>query len=388
MDPFNASVGHISMSLRPYGPRMHLDEDAASANPVGGVALAIPADIGENLSEYEAAAAYMAATAPKKKPEPAGAADPAAADPDNELPDLGDADPAEEPLISEDEEADPAAKPLIARPKSWTEAEDAEWQSTPRALQEKIVARELERDTALRRTQNEAADKLKGLTAKEHAAEHARQQYEAKLPALMQALHNTNNTAFSDIKSQDDADLLAQVDPARWVQWKAHQDRMQQTNHELLQAEGKKAAQTQTEWQNLRNSEDALASEKIPDLADPEKGPKLMKRAIARLGELGIDGDRLNDLASGKERLPIFNHVIQQLLNDSIALHDLRAASKKAVAVAKDVPPVQRPGSAKPSGAAATDRVQALETRLNNSGDIKDAAALYMAQQSAARRRA
>ena len=39
-----------------------------------------------------------------------------------------------------------------------------------------IVARELERDTAIRRAQNDAAEKLRGLTAKEQQAEQAMQQ--------------------------------------------------------------------------------------------------------------------------------------------------------------------------------------------------------------------
>jgi hypothetical protein len=360
------------------------DESTVGAGP--DVTIIPAADTGDNLSPAEAAKAYLAAIAPKKPDAAESAADPAATADDPELSEKDSADPLAEAAPGEDEEADPAAKPLIERPKSWTEAEEAEWQSTPRALQEKIVARELERDTALRRTQNDAAEKLKGLTAKEQQAEQAKQQYEAKLPALMQALHSQNNTAFSDIKSQDDADLLAVVDPARWVQWKSHQDRMGQTNFELQQADLNKAAKHQSEWQTLRNSEDALASEKIPDLADPDKGPKLMKRAIARLSELGIEGDKLNDLASGKSQLPVFHHAIQQLLFDSIKLADIEAA-KKAVA-AKPVPPVQRPGTPRPAGAANSDRIQALETKFNNSGDVRDATALYLAQQNAARRRA
>lgn len=381
---FLASASHISSMHRPYGPRVHLDENAVGAGP--DVVITPGADVGEELSISQAAAAYHAATT--KKPDPASAADPAAAG--DELPDEGDGDPAEEPLIAEGEEADPAEKPLIARPKSWTEAEDAEWQSTPRALQEKIVARELERDTAVRRAQNDTAELRKGLTAKEQAAEQAKQTYEAKLPALMTALHNTNNTAFSDIKSQDDADLLAQVDPTRWVQWKAHQDRMAQTNFELQQAENGKAAKHNSEWQEYRNKEDALATEKIPDLADPVKGPKLMERAGARLAELGFRPEELQNFVIGKEKIAVFDHRFQQLIMDSLKLADIQAARKTAAAklIAKPVPPVQRPGSTKPAGVIASDRVQALDSKLSSSGDLKDAVALYTAQQNAARRRA
>jgi hypothetical protein len=179
-----------------------------TALPPEGEPISYPIDGDEPMSLEDAARDLAAARNKALNPTAERAKEATA---ETELPPEGDADPAEEPPIGEDEEADPEAEklPPIERPKSWTETEDAEWRATPRALQEKIVARELERDTAIRRAQNEAAEKLKGLTAKEQQAEQVRQQYEAKLPALMQALHNTNNTAFSDIKSQDDADLLA-----------------------------------------------------------------------------------------------------------------------------------------------------------------------------------
>lgn len=361
-----------------------MSDEADSAPEAAAISYPIEGD--EPMSLEDAASGLAAAREKAANPKsPAKAAEAAPADP--ELPDEGDVDPDADPPIDEDEVADPAEQPPIARPKSWTETEDAEWKATPRALQEKIVARELDRDNALRKSQNEAADKLKGLTAKEQAAEQARQQYEAKLPALMQALHNTNNSAFSDIKSQDDADLLAVVDPVRWVQWKSHQDRMAATNYELQQAESGKSAKELKEWGEYRASQDVLATEAIPDLADPVKGPKLMERAGKRLADLGFTNEELGALINGKQKIAVVDHRFQKLVFDSIQLAEIQSA-KKAVAV-KLVPPVQRPGTPKPAAASSERQVQDLMKQLDTATGSRAAqlgAEIYRLQSKSAGR--
>lgn len=382
------SASHISMLHRPYGPRVHRDENASGGAPAGGAA-APATSAPESFSSSEDAARFWLSSREPREKENSGTANADAADDaleataENELSVEDNAAPDESQAHGEDQGANPAAEPPIARPKSWTEAEDAEWRSTPRALQEKIVARELERDTAIRRAQNDAAEKLKGLTAKEQAAEQARQQYEAKLPELMKAIHKTNNTAFSDIQSADDAELLAVVDPPRWVQWQAHQQRMQQTDHELQQAEARKDAKHQSEWKDFRNKEDALATEKIPDLADPVKADKLMKRAGAKLAELGFTPGELNDYVTGKEKIAVIDHRFQQLVFAALKLDDIQAASKKVAAAPKPLPPVQRPGNTAPNRAAQD--TTALSSKLTSSGSLNDAAALLIARRSASR---
>src|SRR6478735_8945483 len=79
------------------------------------------------------------------------------------------------------EAPEPAEEPPIEPPRSWTKEEKAEFATYPREAQEKIARREQDREAALRKGQNEHAEKLKGLTAKEQQVEQARQQYEAAL---------------------------------------------------------------------------------------------------------------------------------------------------------------------------------------------------------------
>src|SRR5262249_31959780 len=124
-----------------------------------------------------------------------------------------DAAPQEAEAPGETESADPAeALPPIDAPRSWT-AEDKElFNSLPRETQERIAGRERSRERDFRRSQDEAAEKLKGLTAKEQAAEQARQQYETALPLLLQTLQSQQAGEFADIKTMADVERLARED--------------------------------------------------------------------------------------------------------------------------------------------------------------------------------
>ena len=72
---------------------------------------------------------------------------------------------------------------------------------------------------------------------------------------------------------------------------------------------------------------------------------------------------------------------IQKLMADGLKYRDILKAPK-AVA-AKPVPPVQRPGTATPRGAAQAQTTQALTQRLNESGRVDDAVALLLARRKA-----
>lgn len=349
----------------------------------GGEAISsvpLPADAPESFSSASEAAAFYASLLEKPEKQPAESAEPATAE--NELSVEDNAAPPKE-AHGEDQDPDPAAEPLIERPKSWTESEEAEWRATPRALQQKIAARELERDTALRRTQNDAAEKLKALTAKEQQAEQARQQYEANLPALMQTLQDAQQSSFADIRTVDDVTKLANEDPFRYLQWQAHQTKLQAVNAELERANGEKANKHQTEWTEHVQKENGLAAELIPELADKIKGPALMTRAAERLAELGFKPEELNDLASGRQKLSIYDHRLQQLIFSDLKLSDIQKA--KTVVAARTLPPVQRPGTSKPSGQGAdSDRIQVLNRKPELT--LKEATELDALQQSSRRR--
>lgn len=319
------------------------------------------------------------------EPPPAEGADDATADEpelskDNAAPEK---EPGEEP-----EEADPEEEklPPIERPRSWAKELDEEWASYPREAQEKIAKREQERDAAIRRSQNEAADIRKAAEAEREQAAKARQEYEAKLPAIMQALQDAQAGAFSDIKTMDDVTRLASEDPFRYLQWQAHQQKLQAVNHELEKANERQSQEHQTNWQKLVSEENAKFIERVPEFADKAKAQELTTKAVDRLTDLGFTQNELADLASGKSRLPIYDHRIQQLLVDSLKLAEIQNAPK-AVA-AKPLPPVQRPGVARGAGNPDSERLQALEKQLTATGDMKIAAQILELRNAQRSRRA
>jgi len=364
------------------------------ATQVAGNDISVP----ETFDSPSSAADFLAGIWEKEK-KSADGADTATAD--EELPVEGDAGPEEVP--GETQEADPEETlPPVEPPRSWTKEAKDRWNTIPREAQEEFARIEQGREREFLRSQQEAAEKLKGLTAKEQQADEARSKYEAKLPEVMQNLVDVNNRDYADIKSQADIDTLIRAmnqlsatDPVQAQQinayltgWQLHQQKMATIKAELDQANHSKATKEQTDWSNFMGQENAKARELIPELADPVKGPELERRAAAHLAKIGFKDDELNALAAGKQKLGVYDHRLQMLINDSLTLAELQQAKATipAKAAPKNLPPVQRPGISRPAGASNSERIQALEAKLNNSGSEADAFALLMARRTAASR--
>jgi hypothetical protein len=249
----------------------------------------------------------------------------------------------------------------------------------PRETQEYLHTREQEREREFRRSQNEIADQRKAIEAERQKAEQVKQQYEAQLPALMQALQEANAGAFGDIKTVEDVTKLAAEDPFRYLQWQAHQQKMAAVNAEMERANGEKSKAEHSKWTQHIQEENAKAAEFIPELADKDKGQALVQRVASELlPELGFKDSELADLASGKSKLSIYDHRIQRLLAESLKLRDIQKA-KTAVA-AKPLPPVVKPGTARPAGNAVSEQVQALTRKLEQTGDLRVAQQLRALQ--------
>jgi hypothetical protein len=350
--------------------------------PAGGEAVSIPAqDTGGSLTLREAAQAlanerYKPKEAPVEQPQADPVEQPELAEASSDQP---EADPAEVTKEAEPEENLPPIEP----PRSWTKAEKERFQSLPRETQEYLHTREQEREREFRRSQNEIAEQRKAVEAMREAADKARQQYEAKLPEVMQTINETG--PFSDIRSMADVEKLQAEDPFRFQAYQLHQWKLQAVQAELVEAEKRQSQERQSQWTQHVQKENELAAEYIPELADKVKGPALTSRvATELLPELGFKDSELAALASGKEKLSIYDHRVQRLLADSIKLRDIQKA--KAVAVPKDAPPVQRPGTSKPQGSTESGTIQALRDKFNKTGSLRDAQALHAAESRASRR--
>ena len=354
--------------------------DPETSAPAGGEDIAVieaPADTGIDLSVSEAGRALAAARTRKPKEPSAESAEPATAEP--ELAQAND-DPAEPAPIEDATEADPAELPPIDPPRSWTQAEKERFQSLPRETQEYLHTREQERDRDFRRSQNEIAEQRKATQAEREAAEKARLQYESKLPQISKTLESALQAEFSDVKTFDDLRRMQAEDPFRYQQWDLRQKELAAIKAEEGFAEQRQAQ----ERQNKRNAYEAeqtkLLVELVPEMADPKKAGELRERAVAMLvDDLGLKNDQLSRwMADDTGHEILSNAGIQKLIADGLKFRDIKSAPKAVVK--PNLPPVQRPGAAKPSGNSNSERIQALTNRFHQTGDLKDAAALRAAQ--------
>ena len=316
-------------------------------------------------SEREAARALTAARRAAQNPPPAESAPKEAAP--AEEPELAEANDPPETDPVETEAAEPEEKvPPIERPRSWAKELDEEWSSYPREAQERIAKREQERDIAIRRSQNEAAEARKAAQAEREAAEQARKQYEAQLPNLMQELQSVTQSNFADIRTMDDVVKLQAEDPFRFQAWQVHQMRLQAVKAQDDQAKALKTQEQQTRRSSYENEQNKLLVELVPEMADSKKASEMRERAISMLtDELGLKNETLSRWMNddiGHEILS--NAGIQKIIADRLKYLDIQNAPK-AVA-AKTLPPVTRPGTAPTTRTSNAAKIQAITKQLDN----------------------
>jgi len=345
----------------------------------------------ETFDSPSSAADFLAGVWEKEK-KSADGADTATAD--EELPVEGDTGPEEVP--GETQEADPEETlPPVEPPRSWTKEAKDRWNTIPREAQEEFARIEQGREREFLRSQQEAAEKLKGLTAKEQQADEARQKSEAEASRYMQKLVDQNNQQFSDIKGWEDLQTLSReamrlsaTDPIAagqiqaYIQaWNVHQQEMADTKAKVDQANARKQDETRKEAVARKTREHSLLIEKAPEFADQKKLDAAQKAAVEMFREKGFGDDDLMKIGDD----PIFDdHRMQLIVNDALKFRALEAAKATVAAKAapKTLPPVQRPGISRPAGAGNSERIQALEAKLNNSGSEADAFALLMARRA------
>jgi hypothetical protein len=310
--------------------------------------------------------------------------EPARAEPDNALAPEADAAPPDE-VRGETETTDPDQRPPIEPPRSWTKDDKELFKGLPRDTQERLAERERSRESDFLRRQNEAADKLKGLSAREQAVEQAKRHYDAALPMLLQSLQQQQAGEFSDIRSISDIERLAREDWPRYVLWDAQQKKISALQQQANAALARQSQAAHHHWSNFSQQQDSLFLEKAPELAEKGQLAKAAESAAGVLKDLGFNDDELANLWNGRQALSLRDHRIQLLLRDGVRYRDAQAAAKAAAT--RSVPQVQRPGAAVPRGAETDARVSALNSRLDHSGSLKDAAALLAAQRLARTRR-
>jgi len=304
------------------------------------------------------AARLLASRRVQKQAEPPPDVDPPA-EPPQELAEEANAAPQAIEATGETQETDPAEAPPLDLPRSWTKEQADTWKALPRSVQEYLTEQDSKTSAATRKAQNEAAEQRKAYEAQREQVEKARQEYEAKLPALMQALHDAS--PFADVKTMADVERLQAEDPFRFQQFQVYQWKMQGVQTELQAAEQRKASEKQTKWTDHVQKESVKFDESLSD-ADKAKLSQLRADAPKYLEERGFSQEELTKLANGEDRLSIYDHRIQSLILDGMKYRDAQKA--KAAAVAKPVPPVVKPGAPKSAANSNASKIQALEKQL------------------------
>lgn len=282
----------------------------------------------------------------------------------------------EETATNEDEKDEPDV-PAIDPPKSWSKEAHERWNKLDPETQKWLADRDSEDQKAIKRSFNEAAENRKAAEAVQAKAEQTVRDYEAKLPALMEAIHQAS--PFADIKTMADVEKMQAEDPFRFQQFQLYQWKMAGTAQELKQAEARQAQDKQQKAQTRAAQEQKLLIEKVPEFADEQKLTAAQTAARALFVDKGFTD---TDLADIRDNPLLADHRFQLIVHDALKYAALQKAPPKAIP--KPVPPVQKPGASQPNGTRAAN-IQNLERTFERTGSVEDAFAL---QQARDRRRA
>ena len=273
-----------------------------------------------------------------------------------------------DPAFSSAATATPEDLPSIEPPRSWTKADKELFTSLPRETQMRIAERERSREGDFLRRQAEAAEKLKGLSAREQAVDQARLQYEAALPQLLLTLNDQQAAEFADIKTLADAERVAREDWPRYMRWDLAQKKAAFAQQQMLEAQLRQVTEQQQRFAQFAKRQDELFVEKVPEFADARKAVELQSAAVTVLKDLGFDDAELAASWQGRQDFSLRDHRVQLLVRDATLWRE--AQQKAKAAVAKPVPPVQRPGVSHPKGAAQDAVIQNLNKQLESASGV------------------
>lgn len=333
-----------------------------------GEAASLPLESNEPISFEDAVRELSEAREKAQNPPAESAKTDATAETESEAK-AEDAAPPEE-ATGETQEDAPEEIPPRELPRSWTKDRTEHWNKLDPDTQEFLLEQDRKASAEVRRVQNEAAEKLKALSAKEQEVEKARQAYEAKLPQISKTLEDALQAEFADIQTFADVRKMQQEDPFRYQQWDLRQKELAAIKAEEGVAEQRKALERQSKRSTYEAEQNKVLIELVPEMADPKKASELRERAIAMLtDDLGLKNDLLvRWMADDTGHEILSNAGIQKLIADGLKYRDIKNAPK---AVAKaPLPPVQRPGTARPATSSSASQIQALEKQLATaSGD-------------------
>ena len=216
-------------------------------------------------------------------------------------------------------------------------------------------------------------------TRKSQVLSEQRQKADAELAATQQErqrylsqLEQFDNQADSQIKNLGSTDWtkLKEEDPTEYM-LKRDQYRELQENKRLVEEERQSVLQksqqeSQIKWQDELGRQQELMAKRLPEWADPSKGPKLKQDIKGFAVKKGFTEQEVNSLIDARSVDVLHKAMLYENLLEA------KISGKKT----KVVPKVTRPGSPATRGEISSDKVKAQRARLRKSGHINDASSL------------
>lgn len=237
----------------------------------------------------------------------------------------------------------------IPPPASWPDEDKAAFADLPRDLQERVSAREVEREKFIQSKSREAKQ-VQQQVANE-AADAIRKVQDAHVQQIVALLPTVPEEPSAHLLVNDPQRYADELDQRNWA-LQMHAYAQQQIAAIGSNRDAIDKAQAQ---QELQSSIDLLREE-FPDFLDEAKRPELIKQVKSTGHALGYSEDQLNGV-NGNDILAL--RVASEWKTKADRYDALMAKRMDKVREAKSLPRVSRPGVAQPKGAAANQRYAA-----------------------------
>ena len=288
-----------------------------------------------------------------------------------------DAAPVEaQPSGDDGEEIEPGDSPPIEAPAFWSAEQKQVWDSLTPEAKNVVLARETERDAAVRRAQNETAETRKAIEARETTVKQMEQQYADSLKIVTQAIL-TADSALAEWSNITDHAKAYEEDPVRYgsLQIRAQQAMVRLSN---VQAEQNRIAEHRQN--EAKQAHSKRLAEVFPDFADPVKGKAIVDKWAPLLLQNGFTQEEVGqtrDVLWDPRHLKVFD-----MLFDKASKFDKAEAARKTIVekkVAQQAPKVAKPKAQDDGQKGKSPRVAALEQRAKESGSLQDKADYFSA---------
>jgi hypothetical protein len=170
---------------------------------------------------------------------------------------------------------------------------------------------------------------------------------------------------------------MSRQDPAKFARVQAMVATTEQLFAQQQQESRRQAEAARQGFHDFARSEDARFEATLKGEA-PETQRAVAAEIIASAGASGVEAAELMRLFNSE---PVMRNAAFQRMMYDAGKYRLMMKAKDAIAT-RPVPPVQRPGMARAPAERERADLRTLSARLSNSGDIRDAVALYHARKS------